>query len=242
MRVFDQEELAELNAEPWMVEAIKLNPPYVHWGPHEDYMGKGEDKGWEAPVLLEGWSSFGWQLDELNECVNFYFSVERDSVECEACGGECYNPATARISRAFYDFEGTGRRRCDKITQDEADHLWEQGRLRLRFQERPSAEDVNTAERRHHVHDAINRWMLIEVRAKREGVFGWCETCKGSGRTYTEDAAHLTLTLWMLHPRKGASRGVEIKRITKEDLSLVVAWLKEAAQRNAQRFAAITSL
>lgn len=238
----DQEELADLNAAPWMVAALRLNPEYVHWGPYEDYMCDTK-AGWGAPVFKNGWAEMaGWAIDELNELVNFYFEISRNSEECATCAGECYNPATAAISRSFYDFDHTGLRWCDAITQDESDMLWDKGRLRMRFNERPFADVVNAYEKQHSIHDAINRMMLIEHRATRQGVYGWCDTCKGSGRTFTESAAHLNLILWFIHPRKGASRGVEVKNIQKDDMPQVVAYLKQAAERNAARFAAITEL
>jgi hypothetical protein len=42
--------------------------------------------------------------------------------------------------------------------------------------------------------------------------------------------------IWMLHPRKGCSRGVEVLEITESELPMVYAWLREAADRNAKRF------
>jgi len=87
MRVYDEEEAAELNAERWQLDLLNLNPSYVHWGPHEDYMWK-EKEGWDGRVINDTWADFGpWPLDEYNECVNFYFSVIRDSKDCPTCGG-----------------------------------------------------------------------------------------------------------------------------------------------------------
>jgi len=40
----DLRELKDLNVEDWQAEALKMNPSYVFWGPHEDYMTGGE--GW----------------------------------------------------------------------------------------------------------------------------------------------------------------------------------------------------
>lgn len=42
------------------------------------------------------------------------------SQECKSCGGTGLNPATKVLSDTFYDFENTGQRWCDKITDDEA--------------------------------------------------------------------------------------------------------------------------
>jgi hypothetical protein len=265
----DEKELQKLNAAPWMVELLKLNPEYTCWGPHEDYMAKGKDRGWESPSFLATWkefrSTFGG-LNDLNECVNFYFSVNRDSKECPTCsewsgsGSRGYNRETAQISEDFYDFNGTGRRWCDRITEDEVDALIEAGRLGSRYNRetdkyeptnpRPTAADVNHVNRMMRYstdlhfgpHDAINRWILIETRAKRLGVYGLCSTCNGDGYVYTSPEAHVELVLWWLHPRKGCSKGIQISLVEKEDLSDVFSFLKEAADRNAERFARVVAL
>jgi hypothetical protein len=57
-----------------------------------------------------------------------------------------------------------------------------------------------------------------------------------------DDDHSLALILWWLHPRKGASRGIEIKNIQERDRPAIIAFLKEAAQRNAARFSKITAL
>jgi hypothetical protein len=51
---YDVEELEKLHAEPWMLCLLDLNPEYVSWGPHEDYMWRKEDAGWAAPVTIDG--------------------------------------------------------------------------------------------------------------------------------------------------------------------------------------------
>lgn len=242
----DQKDMAKMNAEPWMVECLALNPEYVHWGPGDDYMpSPGTDRGWGSSVACATWKEFGpWTLDELNEVAHFYFQISRASVKCEACDGSGLNPETHRISEDFYDFAGTGRKWCDNITQDEADALAEDGRI-----PKGTAADVvngvNRNPRSGHggegvwQHDAINRWILIKARAKRLGVWGHCAACDGDGSIFTEPAGKLGLVLWVLHPRKGASRGVEVESIARDELPAVFKFLAEAADRNAQRFARV---
>lgn len=235
----DREELARLNAEPWMVECLSLNPSYTCWGPGEDYMSTGE-KGWDSSQEYDTWDAFGpWGLNDLNEVVNFYFEVTRASKNCEACDGEGLNPETKAISDAFYDFGNTGQRWCDNITQDEADALAEAGRI----PKGTSARDVNAANERpgfgRMSHDAINRWILIKARAKRLGVYGKCDTCGGHGNVFTAPAATLGLVVWYLHPRKGCSRGVRVREIRRDQLPTAMAFLKQAADRNAERFARV---
>lgn len=231
----DEAELQELRAEPWMVKLLTLNPEYTSWGPHEDYMIR--DAGWEGRVLVNGWAEFDWKLNVLNECVNFYFEVLRSSKSCSACEGSGYNPPTKQLADDFYDFAGRGTRWRDQITQSEVDALIAEGREKTGA----VAEQVNEAQKRGFGHDAINQHILIEARGTRLGVYGFCEQCDGEGREFTEPAAHVNLVLWMIHPRKGCSRGIEISYIEQRDLPAIFEWLKEAAQRNATRFAALNS-
>lgn len=295
----DREELERLAPEPWMVEQLKLNPSYVSWGPHEDYMWKkGED--WDTPVIAKSWSEFGpWSLDDLNEVAHFYFSVERPSRDCETCGGNGMHPDAQWISESFYEHSspfrseeadtqyqqtkrfmeqsfgcrfnreiirrrslppvellnkyGQAFAECcvrimennghwsNDITEDEASALVGEGRGRL--DQLLTAADFNRAENRRGLcgHDAINRWILIKQRLKRLGLPQSCNTCQGHGDLFT-GPARLDLTLWVLHPRKGCSRGVEVQAIQKTELPEVYAFLAEAARRNAVRFNSIAAL
>lgn len=98
----------------------------------------------------------------------------------------------------------------DKITQDEvlalvkAGRLWDFTRKPINDEQRevvrkkladggnswlpydngyiPTAEEVNAVQHRGmSCHDCINRWVLIEARAKRLGVWGKCSSCRGKG-------------------------------------------------------------
>ncbi len=308
---WDKKETKQLNPDPWMLDLLKLNPGYCSWGPHEDYMwrvGREEpgfdpeqnrDSGWEARVLVDGWAAFDWNLDDMNECANFYFEVERDSESCSVCGGSGYHPDAQWISESFYQHSTPfraatldeqavqyGLRRfgieprvaavgkhdgnfpeestllqygpefrefCesmrdggfwhDKITQDEADALIEADRCGTKFRPETTAEAINAVQHGPQSglnrHDDINRSILVDARCKRLGVPRDCELCKGHGHCFTEPKAHVNLILWILHPRKGCSRGVEIKRIEQDDLPAVFKWLRAAADRNAERFSKI---
>lgn len=251
----DREELVRLNAEPWMVEQLKLNPSYCSWGPGEDYMPGRRDntESWRSALFFDRWDEM-FALDDLNEVVHFHFEVTRDSLECASCIRTGYNPETRKLEVDFYDFDCTGRRWCDQVTQDEVDALVHEGRLWDLTRDctpgvgwvdkvpphHPTADEVNAWQRtRGFGHDAINRSILVKTRAERLGVWGECEECGGHGYVYTEPAARLALVLWVLHPRKGASRGVEIREIRQDELPAVYAYLREAAARNAERFGRI---
>jgi hypothetical protein len=129
---------------------------------------------------------------------------------CRACEGSGYNPPTKQIADDFYDFAGTGRRWCDAITQDEVDALVAANRLwdfTRRFvpgkgwqddptRPHPTAAEVNAAQRQYRIHDAINRWALIEARAKRLGVWGYCEVCDGEGRLWANAQHRADYEAW----------------------------------------------
>lgn len=257
----DMKALADLNAKPWQVELLNKNPNYVYWGNTEDSMSDNNG-GWRSPQELEKFSD-RWNLDEYNELVNFYFELSRASHRCEHCNGEGLNPETKQLSDDWYDFEGTGRKWSKNITSVEVEALVKRGRINdiTNFRgwydedldkwiawvgkekmevdppQYPTAEEVNIwASGRGFGHDAINKWICVEARAKHLGIYGKCEHCEGNGHIYDEPDAKVSLQLWFLHPRKGASRGVYIKNIEENDIPEVIAYLKEAAERNANRF------
>lgn len=263
----DIEEINRLNAKPWQIDLLNKNPEYVFWGNYEDSMSDSK-QGWGSPQELTSFSD-SWELNELNELVNFYFEIYRKNHQCPHCKGEGLNDETKKLSEDWYDFKHTGRKWCDNITDDEVYALIQGGRLRdftnykgyydedldvwfgwenrLKIQiepptpeQIPSAKDVNDAQNSRGQgfmgHDAINRWICIEQRAKRLGVYGKCEHCDGNGVIYDEPEARVALQLWFIHPRKGASRGVYINNIKEHEVPEVIAYLKEAAERNANRF------
>ena len=128
----DQEWYSELAPEPWQIELLSMNPSYTGWGPGDDWM---VGRGWSEPVKKTGWARESRpDLDDLNEVVNFYFSLSRP-----------------------------------------------------------------------------------------DGA----------------PACVVSLVLWVLHPRKGASRGWAISGIQQADLPEVFGYLRAAADRNAARFAAV---
>lgn len=233
---FEESELARYNAEPWMIDCLDLNPEYTCWGPGDDYMSapKHADR-----YRLKGWGDAPMLTDNVI-IPHFYFELRRDNRDCEHCHGTGQNPETYELDRTFYDFEGTGKRWCDKITQDEVDALIENKRLSdlTRGGHHPTAEEVNAWERgRKGIgHDAINRWILIETRAKRLGVYGDCEHCD-RGTVYLEDIGHLSLCLWYLDTDTGISNGWHLERIEKNELPEVMSFLKECSDRNASFFA-----
>lgn len=163
-----------LNAEPWQLRLLELNPSYTGWSPGGDCMKGADPKhGWQAAWEIETWKEFTLGLDSHNVCVDFYFAVQRDRVDCKKC-------------------EGTG------LDDEGSEHVLD---------------------------DQVD-----------------CHACRGRGSIPSEETAHVSLTLWILHPRKGASRGVEIDRIADEHEALeAMTWLRQAAEQNAARWAPLVA-
>ena len=252
---YDIEELAKLKVESWMLETLKINPDYVFWGTHEDYMCD-KSGGWSAPVEFETWKDFRFDLDDLNECVHFYFELRRQNTLCATCDGSGYAPQAKVLHDSFY------RGWEYSLTDDEAKALSDNGRLvlglcpgledRYGFKELegwvlkegakiPTGAEVVQAKSfgSHSFHDGINHLILVKARCKRLGFPLKCPACGGSGRVYTADKGHLSFTTWIIHPRKGASRGVEVKVVEQADLPAIYSFLREAASRNAKRFSKV---
>jgi hypothetical protein len=107
------------------------------------------------------------------------------------------NPA----SRPPWRIKGDCRRWCDDITQDEIQalldkdrlmdltHTWTRGSGWQRKDPAvvPTPEEVRAWNQGSMGHDALNRWTLIETRAKRFGVYGQCEVCHGEGELWESD-------------------------------------------------------
>lgn len=201
-----------------------------------------DEHSWSSRQTLESADQL-WTLDDYNEVVNFYFDLIRDNHECETCEGTGLNPETFQLKEDWYDFAGTGRRWDSKLVQEEVDALWENHRLRGDFTSKPTAEEVNEWNRRPRSmgHDAINQWICVKTRAKRLGIWGHCKCCGGEGHIFDADKAHVELQLWVLHPRKGASRGVRLLKVEQSDIPEIVQYLKEARQRNDDKFRKISN-
>ncbi len=156
-----------------------------------------------------------------------------DCQECEACSGTGYNEATKKISDMWYNFDNEYEQKwCYNLSQEdvdalvEADRLWDFTRRPINDKQKevvekkledggnswlpydngyePTAEEVNEWARNGMGHDAINKSICVEARAKREGVWGYCELCEGSGRVFATDEIEKKHKQWEpFDPPKG---------------------------------------
>lgn len=253
MRNFDSVDLKEIQnieAEPWMLGLLEMNPDYTSWSNYEDYMGGGRDGAWDSPFEINSANElFG--LDDLNELVNFYFEIIRPSETCSHCEGKGYNQETQKLRDSWFAFDDpdyiwiSDKQRYNNnawqyhLTKHEVDALWDENRLRD-FKYKPTPEEVNDWAIHNMGHDAINQSICVKARAEKLGVFGYCEKCKGNEEIFDPAIkAHVELQMWMLHPRKGCSRGVRLMKVEKEDLPVVFDYLKEAKKRFNEKFSKI---
>lgn len=203
---------------------------YIGWSPGDDYMG-GE--GWRENTKYATWADWnpvGNDVD-LNLVADFYFFEE--SRPCPSCESG-YSPAAQRVADDFYDFAGRGTRWCDKITDDEFETLKAEGRAWQATVEEVNAANGNRAGRGHS-HDAINRMILVEARCKRLGIDPIrCSVCDGNAYLKT---GTIGLHVWMLHPRKGAARGVTVQSVSEVDVPAIKAWLCESFAAHQRHFA-----
>jgi hypothetical protein len=139
-------------------------------------------------------------------------------IACTACGGTGQNPELQQLQRDFYDTDGFGERWCyeydlDKkgrqieatrrivgdcrrwshqITQAEVDYLISKDRL----WKGAAAEQVNRWDFLQVGHDGINQHYLIEHRATRLGIWGYCPKCRGECVTYRSAAHRRSVEGW----------------------------------------------
>jgi len=142
---------------------------------------------------------FDWPMGE----VWVGFICPYRAQKCPSCGGCGYNAETAAIADRWYNFGGKEADAWhDKINQDEVDALIADGRLYdfthaftpgkgyVKTEPPPAvtAAQVNAWERGRGLgHDAINRFICIETRARRLGVWGRCAMCNGEGEIWFSD-------------------------------------------------------
>lgn len=283
---YDAEDLRRLDPEEWMLDLLKLNPSYCFWGPYEDYMWVEDSKaGWRARIINETWDEFKIELDELNEVVNFYFEVSRESEECHECGGCGTHPDAQWITESFYQTNSPFRNMSfsEQMHQDafnkrfgssvgkhsvvsSPEKLYPSEEVLDKYDEKfrsfceemrdgigywsknLTSDDLAALEaagRRYSPTDpfsmdAISQYVVCKARCEKWGIPLTCPDCDGHGYIYEDGVkCKVGLVLWLIHPRKGASRGVHVKQINQDQLPAVYKFLRTARDRNAERFAKI---
>lgn len=113
--------------------------------------------------------------------------------DCALCQGRGESPEYKALENRWFSWDDqewvwiTSNQRYNKkalqynLEQADIDALWENNRLRD-YKEKPSVKEVNEVyTHRMFGHDAINRWIVIENRLKRQNLSTTCAHCHGSG-------------------------------------------------------------
>jgi hypothetical protein len=110
-------------------------------------------------------------------------------LKCSACDGSGENPEMKKLSDDWYGFDRPNSKWCDKITDDEAKALFDEGRFRGDFETCPTGEQVNEWSKSAFIgHDCINKWICVKARAKRLGIStDNCHHCDGQGVVFCSD-------------------------------------------------------
>ncbi len=197
-----------LGAKDWQVDVLKLNPPaatvYFGWG-GVHYVNKSDPHfqskiGYQTPIEFNTWGETDLiPPNDLNVLASYYFDVYRNGGICPTCDGNGFNTKTLELYNSFNQWIGT-------LTPEEIASV------------RPPDKTWG--------YDSLDRFDITKKRATDGGFYGGCEICGETGEVFTEPDCHLGLYLWLLYPRKDASRFVFIRDITEQDLPDVIKYLQ----------------
>jgi hypothetical protein len=85
---------------------------------------------------------------------------------------------------------------------------------------------------------AVDAWPDLELTPNYLNlVVNFAFEVVGGSCPYSEEPPtppRLTFRAWLLHPRKGASRGVTVARIEEDEVDQVLAWLRECRDQHAR--------
>ena len=225
-------ESEELNAPPWQIELLNQNSELCHEGLRSGCPMCQKEDAWTAPIIYATWNSFSEALglSKYKEVSLFCFSASRDKLACESCNGAGLTPEAQKLTDDWDDWSYS-------LTQDEIDALWEENRLRDFFKEKPTeAEMQKWSPEELDLDGWYSKHICLSTRAKRMGAEYYCNHCRGRGYIFTEEHAHISLTMWIVHPQIGCSRCFEVTRICQDDLPSIYKYLQEAAKLHAERF------
>lgn len=181
--------------------------------------------------------NFEWPINQIwKGFINPYRSIE-----CKSCERTGLNPATKKIDDEWYNFENpswvnlpNGKRFnnnawSNHLTEIEVKALVEGNRLHD-FTHTwipgtgwvkndpvtiPTPEQVNEWNQKGFGHDAINKWICVEARAKHLGVYGKCKYCKGEGELWQSKEVKKLHDKWKeFEPPKG--KGFQLWSTTTE--------------------------
>lgn len=220
----DTKEFKKLPA--YMQRCLNLNKGnYNFWGNGQDYMSSRKGQ-WDSDVELDSIKDM-WELDDLNECVNFYFRAEKKVKTCWSCSG---SGMSARSETERWNISY----RKENLTEEDVAGLYDDGWLKTKPKD--LHDFLTNDEYKNFNIDALRIHTILKRRAEREGYECLCPHCQGNGNINIDKEYSLALQLWILHPRKSSSLGVVIHNITEQDLPKVFKLLNCARERFNNKF------
>jgi len=191
---------------------------------------------WEPGVYKEGelhirhasWDAFRGELANTPFTVfSFRFKLTRPETQCPDCDGSGHTKEMAELDRGFYPhgggrWAGWGKGR---LTEDEVEALASHNRLW-------GTKGITvTPDNVHRFlgpggHDAINRHILVEARAKRMGFFRLCDSLFIVPKLKTGRDG-IEMLLWTIDPCEGRDRFEVITQISPAEIPDIQNHLRE---------------
>lgn len=233
--ILDKDDEKYESLPEYIKKCLAISEPFYNgWGNGCDYMRKNNAQ-WNSDVELDSIDDM-WELNELNEVVNFYFRAERKVKECPLCNG-CGLSQKSIIERDNFHYDK------NNLTETDLDALNKDGWFRYYGGKPESLSDLLNNKKFNDFNiDSLRLYTILKDRAKLGGYNYTCSECKGEGELPVESEYHLALQLWHIFPRKSASCGVLIHNIKESDLPKVFSLLNTARERFNQKLNRIEML
>ena len=233
--ILDKDDKKYESLPEYIKKCLAISEPFYNgWGNGCNYMRKNNAQ-WNSDVELDSIDDM-WELDELNEVVNFYFMAERKVKECPLCNG-CGLSQKSIIERDNLHYDK------HNLTEEDLDALIKVGWFKSYCKNPESVSELlMNPEFLYFNIDALRMHTILKNRAKLGKYDYLCSECKGEGELSLESEYHLALQLWHIYPRKSASCGVLIHNIKESDLPKVFSLLNTARERFNQKLNRIEML
>lgn len=111
--------------------------------------------------------------------------------ECPVCRATGLNEKTRKIQRGFSSF---GIRWCESVTQEEFEAVRSAGHVKPEITLEEARTRCKLWYGSVYSEEGVN--FLVRLRAEREGVFGFCPMCAGSGKIWFDEEVNRLHEAW----------------------------------------------
>jgi hypothetical protein len=230
----------DLNAERWQLDLLKLNHGGCYqWQPGNDLMGRIDEGDWDSSLFFENWAAFTQrEVSQFNLVADYYFYLCRENEDCKACDGSGLSPRAKNLSKELHELALIKGEVTYFLQEENIESLMASKAIPDIFGEVSSETQMVEMIKDGTISSIgfFSHKACLEGKARSLGFERDCHECNGKGFNFSQDKAHASLVVWMLHPRFGASRGIEIKEIQEGEIPEIQSFLQDAATLNQQRF------